>query len=52
MKCKTKNFTVKFYYYCEEDNMNIYRVINNSTKKAVYCGLYRECVNFVNNNNL
>ena len=47
MKYKFKDYTVKFHYHCEEDDMNIYHVIDNNTKKVVYYGCYRECVDFL-----
>lgn len=47
MKYKTKDYTVKFHHYCEEDNMNVYHVIDNNTKKVVYYGYYRDCVDFL-----
>ena len=47
MTYKSKNFTVKYYYHDEEENVNIYKVIDNKTKKRIYTGWFNECVNFV-----
>lgn len=47
MNYKTKNYTVKYHHYSEGDNVNIYHVIDNTTKKIIYYGLYKDCVDFV-----
>ena len=47
MNYKTKNYVVKYHHYSEGDNTNIYHVIDNNSKKVVYYGLYRDCVDFV-----
>lgn len=47
MNYKTKNYTVKYHHYSEGDNVNIYHVIDNATKKVIYYGLYKDCVDFV-----